>query len=234
MSAAIDVGLRSVLAAAQGWIDAAPLDRVTLPGGLAELRGAHGEATLRLATRRHVGGGFAALTVAAIDDDRGLLRGATLIGLPEPATLAPVLGVDLIGFAGALSLVAVDLSPTDETRWAAQAAPLLARLHAAVGEHVVPRRWPAFAAQVFSSQALIVGVRRGGEAPVLAAVAEFVAEVEAVFTGPRVTDPGRCAAAAARVAAWRRAELANRREHDALARIFGESDAAAYLELLFG
>lgn len=234
MSAAIDAGLRSVLAAAQAWIDAEALDRVTLPRGLDQLRGAHGEATLQLDTRRHVGGGFAALTVAAIHDDHGLLRSATIIGLPEPATLAPVLGVDLIGFGGSLSLVAVDLSPTDETTWAGHAETLLARLHAEVGEHVVPRRWPTFAAEVFSSRALIVGVRRGAEAPVLAAVAAFVGDVAAVFAGPRTTDAARCAAVAARVARWRHAELANRREHDALARIFGAADAAAYLELLFG
>lgn len=234
MSAAIDAGLRAVLAAAERWIDAVKLSPVTLPGGLGQLRGALGEATLQLDTRRHVGGGFAALTVASIRDEQGLLRSATLIGLPEPATLAPVLGVDLIGFGGALSLVAVDLSPTDDAAWAGLAAPLLARLHAALGEHVVPRRWPAFAAAVFSSRAVIVGVRRGAEAPVLAAVAEFVADVAAVFSGPRTTDPSRIAAVAARVVAWRRAELANRREHDALARIFGEADAAAYLELLFG
>lgn len=234
MSAAIDFGLRAVLAACQRWIDATGLDRVTLPGGLDALRGTLGERSLRLGTRRHVGGGFASLTVAAISDDEQQLRSATLIGLPDPATLAPVLGVDLIGFGGALSLVAVDLSPTDDRAWAAQAGPLLDRLHAAVAEHVVPRRWPAFAAEVFSSRALIAGVRRGEEAPVLAAIAEFVAEVAGVFAQPRVTDPQRIAAAAARVSAWRRAELANRREHDALARIFGEVDAAAYLELLFG
>ncbi len=234
MSAAIDAGLRAVLAAAEGWIAAAGLDRVALPGGLGELRGALGAATLQLGTRRHVGGGFAALTVAAIRDEQGLLRSATLIGLPEPATLAPVLGVDLIGFGGALSLVAVDLSPTDDAAWSGRAAALLARLHAAVGDHVVPRRWPAFAAEVFSPRALIVGVRRGAEAQVLAAVAEFVADVAAVFRGPHTTEPSRVAAVAARVLAWRRAELANRREHDALARIFGAADAADYLELLFG
>ncbi len=234
MSAVIDAGLRTVLAAARRWIDGAGLDPVTLPGSLGALRGALGETSLRLLTRRYVGGGFGSLTVAAISDDEDRLRSATVIGLPDPATLAPVLGVDLIGFGGALSLVAVDLSPTDESAWAAQAGPLLARLHAAVAEHVVPRRWPAFAAEVFSSRALIAGVRRGEEAPVLAAVAEFVAEVGEVFAGAPITDPQRVAAAAARVVAWRRAELANRREHDALARIFGEADAAAYLELLFG
>jgi len=234
LSAAIDPGLRAVLAAAERWIGAARLDRVTLPGDLGELTGALGEVSLQLSTRRYAGGGFAALTVASIRDELGWLRSATLIGLPEPATLAPVLGVDLIGFGGALSLVAVDLSPTDDDAWAGQAGPLLARLHAAVGDHVVARRWPAFAAEVFSSQALIVGVRRGAEAPVLAAVAEFVADVAAVFGGPCTPEPGRAAAVAARVLAWRRAELANRREHDALARIFGEVDATAYLELLFG
>lgn len=234
MSAEIDAGLRTVLAAARRWIDRAGLEQVTLPGRLGALRGALGEASLQLLTRRYVGGGFGALTVAAISDDEDRLRSATVIGLPEPAALAPVLGVDLIGFGGALSLVAVDLSPTDDQAWAAQAGPLLGRLHAAVAEHVVPRRWPAFAAAVFSSRALIAGVRRGEEAPVLAAVAEFVAEVGEVFAGAPVTDPQRTAAAAARVVAWRRAELANRREHDALARIFGEVDAAAYLELLFG
>jgi hypothetical protein len=234
LSAAIDPGLRAVLAAAQRWIDAAKLDPAPLPGRLGELQGALGEANLRLSTRRHVGGGLAALTVAAIRDDQGRQRSATLIGLPDPATLAPVLGVDLIGFGGALSLVAVDLSPTDDEAWAGRAAPLLARLHAAVGDHGVPRRWPAFAAEVFSSQALIVGARRGAEGPVLAAVADFVADVAAVFRGPVTSEPERVAAAAARVVAWRRAELANRREHDALARIFGPADAADYLEMLFG
>ena len=234
MSTAIDLGLRAVLAAAGRWVDAAGLERVSLPGGLGELRGALGDASLRLLTRRHIGGGFASLTVAGIDDAGNELRSATLIGLPEPATLAPVLGVDLIGFGGALSLVAVDLSPTDDQAWAERAGPLLGELHAAVAGHVVARRWPAFAAEVFSSRALIAGVRRGEEAAVLAAVARFVAEVGEVFAGPPATDPRRIAAAAARVVAWRRAELANRREHDALARIFGEAAAAAYLELLFG
>ncbi|MBA3549290.1 MAG: hypothetical protein H0T76_22690, partial [Nannocystis sp.] len=82
-----------MLAAARRWIDGAGLDPVTLPGDLGALRGAFGEASLRLLTRRYAGGGFASLTVAAISDDEDRLRSATLIGLPDPATLAPVLGV---------------------------------------------------------------------------------------------------------------------------------------------
>lgn len=234
MSAAIDGGLRAVLAAAEGWIAAARLEPVALPGGLDGLEGTFGAAPLRLLTRRHAGAGLRSLTVARIVDGEGLLRSATLIGLPAPDTLAPVLGVDLIGFGGALSLVAVDLSPTDDARWAAAAAPPLERLHAALADGVVPRRWPAFAAEVFSPRALIAGVRRGAEAPVLAAVAAFVAGLAPVYAAAPQPEPDRVAAAAARELAWRRAELRNRREHDALGRIFGEATATAYLELLFG
>ncbi len=220
-----------MLAAAEGW--AADMQALPLPAGLGELRGALGEVEVRLTTTRHRGGGCESLTIARITGADGLLRSATLIGQPTPASLGPVLGVDLIGFGGALSLVAVDLAPTDACAWDARAAGLLHALHAAVAGLVVPRRWPGFAHEVFSPQALIAGVRRGDEAPVLAAIAAFVAEVPAVYA-ESVTDGERIAAALARSAAWRRAELANRREHDALARIFGPAVAGEYLDLLFG
>ena len=235
MSAAIDAGLRAVLDAAGRWIAAAGMRPTPLPAALARMSGALAGARLELTTQRHVGGGLAALTLAAIADADGLLRSATLIGLPDPATLGPVLGVDLIAFGGALSLVAVDLSPTDLAHWHTRAAAELEALHLVVEGRVTPRKWPGFAEAVFSRRALIAGVKRGAEAPVLAAVAEFVAALAPVFpAATRPPDAVRVAAAAERARAWRRAELANRREHDALARIFGEANAAAYLEQLFG
>ena len=234
MSDAIGAGLGEVLAATRAWSATLGLRPAPLPAGLARMDGELRGAPLRLETRREQGGPFASLTCATICGADGGLCSVTVIGMPADGTGGPVLGVDLIGLGGALSLVAVDLSPTDDQAWAERAGPLLGELHAAVAGHVVARRWPAFAAEVFSSRALIAGVRRGEEAAVLAAVARFVAEVGEVFAGPPATDPRRIAAAAARVVAWRRAELANRREHDALARIFGEAAAAAYLELLFG
>ncbi len=234
MSAAIDAGLRAVLGAAERWIAAAGMRPAPLPEPLIRLRGAVGETALELVTRRHAGGGLATLTVAAIADDQGLLRSATLIGLPEPATLGPVLGVDLIAFGGALSLVAVDLSPTDLPTWQAFAGPELEALHLEVEGRVVHRKWPAFAEAVFSRRALLAGVRHGEEAPVLAAVAGFVARAATAWAAAVDASEDRVAAAAERCRAWRRAELANRREHDALARILGAATAAAYLEQLFG
>ena len=97
---------------------------------------------------------------------------------------------------------------------------------------MVPRRWPSFADDVFSPHALIAGVRRGAEPEALRAVADFIAHARPPATA--AVEPGRAAAAAAKVAAWCQAELRNRRESEALTRIFGADTTAAYVDLLFG
>ena len=147
---------------------------------------------------------------------------------------APIVGVDLIGLAGALSLVAVDLAPTDDAAWQTHAAAMLTALHASVESRVVPRRRPSFADEVFSPRALIAGVRRGAELAVLDAVASFVEHALGRWPAPLALAPERAAAASDRVDAWCRAELRNRREHDALTRLFGAAPATAYLDMLFG
>jgi len=229
--AAIDAGLRSVLAAIEAWIGPEFAAR-PLPAGLDSLAGSHADAALRLDTRRWRGGGFSALTVATIRDATGRLCSVTIIGLPAAGELGPIVGLDLIGLGGALSLIAVDLAPTDRDTWAACAVAPLTALHAAVAPHVVPRRWPSFADEVFSPHALIAGVRRGAELEALGAVADFVARARP--PAATAAEPERAAAATARAAAWCQAELRNRRENVALTRIFGADPAAAYLDLLFG
>ncbi len=225
----IDAGLRIVLAAIEAWIARHALTVCPLPEQLGALVGAHAGAALHLDTRRWRGAGFAAFTVATIRAATGHLRSVTIIGLPAANALGPIVGVDLIGLGGALSLVAVDLAPTDVATWETDAAASLAELHAAVADSVVPRRWPDFASEVFSPRALIAGVRRGAEPGVLAAVASFIARIP---TPP--IDPTAGPAASERVSAWCRAELRNRREHDALTRLFGADPATAYTDLLFG
>ena len=208
-----------------------------VPLQLRTIVGSHQGGPLRLETRRWRGAGFAALTMATIRDASDDLCSLTIIGLPATGTPTPILGVDLIGLGGALSLIAVDLAPTDDASWRAIAVSPLTALHAAVAACVVPRRWPSFAAEVFSPHALIAGVRRGSELEVLGAVADFVERAMDAWA-PRavleVIEAERAAAADARVSAWCRAELRNRREHDALTRLFGEAPAASYLDMLFG
>lgn len=233
MSAAIEAGLREVLAATRAWSATLGLRPAPLPGELARMDGELRGAPLRLETRREQGGPFASLTCATICGADGGLCSVTVIGMPADATGGPVLGVDLIGLGGALSLVAVDLAPIDDPRWEERAAAPLAELHAAIGDGVVARRVPSFAQGVFSPRALIVGAQRGAEAPLLAAVRAFIARLPEVYAEGPALAPARAAAARERVSAWCRAELCNRREHDALARIFGAGPAAAYLEQLF-
>ncbi|HEY0135288.1 MAG TPA: hypothetical protein VGB85_14485 [Nannocystis sp.] len=234
MNEAIDAGLRNVLAVAELAISELGLTRCPFPEALGALVGTHAGEPLRMHTRRWRGPGFVALTMATITDAAGQLRSVTIIGLPAAGCPGPIVGVDLIGLGGALSLVAVDLAPTDDVTWQTHAAAPLAALHTAVETHVVIRRRPSFADEVFSPRALIAGVRRGAELAVLDAVASFIEHA----VGPRAS-PGKVAAERAtaaddRVAAWCRAELRNRREHDALTRLFGAVPATAYLDMLFG
>ncbi len=231
---ATDRGLREVMAEVQRWVDTAWLNPGGFPEALRRLEGTAGPSRLCLRTDRYQGGGCRALTVATIVDQDGMLRSLTLVVLPASRCLAPILGVDLIAFGTGISLAAVDLSPTDRDSWTQHAAPVLDQLHSATEGHVTPRKWPTFARDVFSPKAMIAGVRRGHEAVVLAGVAQCITEAVPLYrdvagralTPEHSNDDG--------VRRWCQAELANRREHDALSRIFGETVAEAYLDALFG
>lgn len=231
---AIAAGLERVLGAVKVWSGGLGLRVAALPAGLERLTGELRGMPVTMTTQREQGGPFAGLTCATIRDVNGLLCSVTVIGLPAAGTPGPVLGVDLIGLGGALSLIAIDLAPVDRRIWDERAAAPLAGLHAALGDGAVARRWPEFATEVFSPRAVIAGARRGAEAGLLAAVAGFVACLPGVYASTRALPHARRVAADERVRAWRHAELRNRREHDALARIFGSGPAEAYLMALFG
>jgi hypothetical protein len=221
----LDRGLRGVRDGLDALVSRLGLAERAVPAELRRLDGALREVPVALRTRRFGDDGWT-LTLAEI-------AGAdTAIGVPR-GTLAPVLGIDLVALQGALALIAVDLAPTDEAVWTAEAAPALARLHRATEGLVVARRMPEFAAEVFSPRALLAGARRGDEAAVLAAVARFVAGLAGSFAAARCGEPARVAAADDRRRRWCLAERRNRREHDALARMFGAEAAGAYLEFLF-
>lgn len=225
----IDRGLRWVVGAGEELVEATGLAPRPLPAPLTELRALGRPLLMR--TRRWAGPGWSALTIATIEDESVGLCTATVIGLPCGSVL-PIVGVDLIALGGALSLLAVDLAPTDMAFWTGHCAPHLAALRRAVGESVVPRRWPGFAAESFSSLALIAGARRGGEGIALAAVAGFLRTLPDVLAAPE-HDADRAAAARSRLDAWLRAERQNRKEQEALSRLFGAETAEAYLGEVF-
>lgn len=229
-------GLRAVRAAAEALVVRLGLRAIEVPTTLRRIDGRLRDRPIALRMRRFAGGGLATLTIAEIvEHDDGSLRAVTVIGMPGHGSLAPVLGIDLVALGGSLSLIAVDLAPTDAAVWDARAEPLLARLHHASEAAVVPRRWPEFAADVFSRRALLAAARRGGETAALDAVARFAVSLAPLYAGDETdrADARRAAAAAERRRGWCLAERRNRREHDALTRMFGQGPAAATLDLLF-
>ena len=96
---AIDRGLRWVVGAAEELATGLRLVPKPLPPALAELRAQPRPLVMR--TRLWRGTGFAALTLATIEDERGSLCGVTVIGLPAPSVL-PIVEVDVVALDGAL------------------------------------------------------------------------------------------------------------------------------------
>lgn len=229
MSDEIDDGLRGVLGAARRLAAQVAPEAIAAEPERRCFEGVARGVPVVLELRRSAGAAFSALAVATIAEREGPLCAVTVVGMPHAGSCAPILGVDLVALGGALSLIAVDLAPTDEARWTIGAGPALEQLHLATEGSVVHRRWPEFALEVFSPRALLAGARRGREGEALRAVAGFVEGLAPLYAE---TDP-RTPEAEDRAARWRAAERRNRREHDALTRIFGEAASASLIDLLF-
>jgi hypothetical protein len=182
-------------------------------------------------TQRYQGEQLAPLTVAMIEIDQQLCS-LTVVGLPQLGSPGPVLGIDLIALRGSLSLVALDLAPMDPDFWSAHCSPLLTAVHTLAEPALVLRKRPEFAAEVFSSQALIAGARVGQEEVVVAAVELLLVRSAPLFGK---TSLPHCPGAAPRLLRWLAAERQNRKEHNALAHMFGAAFATEYLDrFLFG
>lgn len=234
---AIDAALRAIVEAARSaWVDGAGLREQVVPAEFSHVSGSIGEQPVLLHTRRYAGDAIESLTLATIStveaSGTGRLCSATVIGLPGPRSLLPVLGVDVVAIRGALSLVALDLAPLDDDFFTAHAAPILREV-GRLGAALPVRKRPEFADASFSPLALIAGARPGQEPAVVAATAHLL-HASAALLGPAAHldsgDRERAAAVQARNRAWRRAELQNRKEHNALARIFGAEFARRYGE----
>lgn len=225
----IDSGLRGLVHSAERtFLCGAELTPAAIPAGLARIDGSLDGQPLTLCTRRYHGAGFASLTVAAIHCAEQL-RTLTVIGLPRRGSPGPVLGMDIIALHGQISLLAIDLSPTDPEFWEAHCRKRLEELAARIdATALVWRKPPAFSAGTFSPLALICGVRAGLEPQVLAALESFLCEVPAITRQAESAAPSP--AARDRLTSWLQAEQRNRKEHAALSRMFGAELAARYLD----
>jgi hypothetical protein len=227
LNQSISTGLRALtdevaLQALTDW----HLHETEVPAHFATAEGRVRDHGVRMVTRRFCGSRYRHVTVARIDDDQGQALSATVIALPQPTVPMPVICADLVAIGGELSLVAVDLAPTDPQTWQVMAAPLLEVLRQRVEGHIIERKRPSFTASAFSPKALIVAAKKGAEATVLHAVLTFFRSLSPVVN--HVGGDGSSDHDAA-LREWVRVQLANRKEHDALSRIFGAAFTERYL-----
>lgn len=205
----------------------------SVPARYAQMTGVLRKEPITLHTQRFVGGHYRSVTLAWIvrqADDA--VCSLTVIGLPTAASGAPILGVDLISLSGALSLVAVDLAPTDPVTFSAHAVPILEVLHKQTQGAVVHRKRPEFCQDTFSPLALICAARPGQEAELAPALESFLSMV--LGDPQRLAGAGELAQPQAQLAwekqrAWLRSEHANRKEANHMSLMFGEPAASDYL-----
>lgn len=220
----VDAGMRAVLGATVEALTPG-LRPVELSPGMARRHGRWRDEALVLETRVWAGEGWERVVVAHTLGPHGVVT-ATIIGLPADGWSHEVVGFDLIAFGGRLSLAAVDLAPLDDTHFEAHARPRLQRLHADAAKWVVERRSPTFAKATFSPEALIVAERAGTDGALLESVATFARGL-AAFPTQRASDTAR---ALEKKDGWKRAMNQNRKEMEALSRLFGEAWVREYVD----
>ncbi|MEM6533094.1 MAG: hypothetical protein AAF654_10740 [Myxococcota bacterium] len=211
--------------------DTEGLQRTSVPALFSERTGSFKGVGFTLTTQAFRSDEIKRLVFARIVDDEGSTRSVTVIGFPTDTSALPILGVDMIAFGRALSLVALDYAPTNATYWRDVAEPVLARLGAQAFERLKRRKRPEFTRGSFSEAAIIAASPPGTEGAACDAAKALVARY---LEMPTRGDSYPSAPADQSVEHWCAAELGNRKEHDALAGIFGESFAEAYLGFLFG
>lgn len=213
-------------------VDPLGLQEAAVPREFARAEGQIEKSSVIMHTWRYRGVQLAPLTVAVLEVE-GRLCSLTVIGLPPPGSRLPVLGLDLIALRGSLSLLAVDLSPTDPEFFNSNCAAILEATERLAAPALVTRKRPAFAETSFSPRAIIAGARAGQEEMVFQAVKYFLEQTGALLQ--RYAPADFLPDAAARRISWLAAERQNRKEHNALANMFGAPFAAQYLEqFLFG
>ena len=197
---------------------------LSVPEHLRDIPGMIGRKSVRMRIDAWQSEAWLSLLVAEIRSEvDGSTLSATIIGLPHPGSVNPVIGVDLIALGGRLSLYAVDLAPICPSWWSATGCPLLLDLKSGLPSTFVPRPHPEFTTGTFSSEAIIGRFDPADSPRAVDATAQWLDRLAPALV-PRAdaADPER----GSRLARWLQAERTNRREHNALARIFGENTAA--------
>ena len=199
---------------------------VAIPPEFAHAAGVIGEMPIVMETQRYAAPWLEHFTLAVLRDAHAQVLSVTVSAVPHCCPL-PILGLDYVAFRGMLSLVALDLCPTDQGFWQAYAAAPLAHIHLQA-QGLTARKVPTFTRGIFSPHAVFAAARPGQESVAL----DLAQQLLTLYLElPRMSlADSEQADLLAMTLRWRLAMRQNKKEQQALARIFGEDYAHRYLD----
>lgn len=184
-------------------------------------------APVELHTRCYASEEQGRLSLARIVDSGGLTLSVTLVLIPASGVPAPLLGLDCVAFGPRMAIIALDLSPSCSSASNTHARELMHEARVLAQRELELRPLPEFAREVFSEHAVIASPPPAA-LPCVVELVDFVLGhypelLEQAIRAPRDPD------VTPTVERWLRQMRHNKREHGALARIFGEDFTADYL-----
>lgn len=224
MAADLHQCLSAVYEAIMAWLAQQACDEIGVDPVFAHLNGELRGLAVSMHSRRFGGPHLAQLTLVDIRAQAtGERMSVTLTAVPDPSNPAPILGLDYVGFGQLLSLMALDLFPVDISYWTDAVRPQLLPFLEKAHKNLTIRKTPDFAKGIFSDCALIAAARE-----TQLDLAVELAKTYLIIFGAVLPSEG-AGAYAERQREWLLRMRDNKKEHSALAAIFGTETASQYL-----
>lgn len=229
---AISHYLEQIAARVEQSIQTLGLSSVPVPDAFSTATGEIAGTPVKMESFRYTGNAFDTYTVAYLRNPAQGLLSVTVSGIPRAESGLPILGLDYVGFRGALSLVALDLCPVHETYWASHCEAFLKDLYEHA-QQLVQRKVPGFTQGVFSASAIFAAATNSHQCQQSTHLAErLLSHAESLFLAANecALDAEQIERNREQIQQWKRAMRTNKKEHSALSRIFGESFTEKYLK----
>lgn len=224
MAAELHQCLTAVYDAIETWLKQQACYETEVAPAFERLNGELRGHAVSMHSRRFGGPHLAQLTLVDIrslaTDER---LSVTLTAVPAANKPAPILGLDYVGFGQTLSLMALDLFPVEPSYWTEAVRPQLLPVLEKAHETLTIRKIPDFAKAIFSDCALIAAARDTQ----LDLAVELAKTYLKIFG--EVLPRESTGSYTERQREWLLRMRDNKKEHSALASIFGSETAFQYL-----
>jgi len=227
----LDFALSELYIAIEDWISQLTLQEIEPDPIYRYLQGQIRGIKVNMRSRAFVGSALQRVTLVEMQTETGKRLSVTLTAMPHSASPLPILGLDYVGFQETLSLAALDWFPTDLFFWKTHCKTPLQALKRQAQAQLTQRKTPEFAQSAFSPQAIFAAAKP----PQLAAAVQIAQQMLQGFTQishiqPLPLQAQQLEALQTRRQEWVQVMRNNKKEHSALAQIFGADLTKTYLE----